>query len=143
MTIPMISPQAISANSDSTPIRLPAGGVTVVNYHPLPGHVGNLTRVQLQTLDKLKEELKVQGLFVEERMDDAMLLRWPLCFCLSLLFLLLNEIVRHLFLRSRFLRPCKFDLKKAKEMLASAEKWRKDFKVDEIVKFVSPFLGNV
>lgn len=27
-------------------------------------------------------------------------------------------------------------------MLISAEKWRKDFKVDEIVKFVFPFLAN-
>jgi hypothetical protein len=50
--------------------------------------------------------------------------------------------MRHLFLRFRFLRARKFDLKKTKEMLASAEKWRKDFKVDEIVKFVFPFLGN-
>ena len=38
--------------------------------------------------------------------------------------------------RFRFLRARKFDLTKAKEMLISAEKWRKDFKVDEIVKFV-------
>ena len=27
-------------------------------------------------------------------------------------------------------------------MLASAEKWRKEFKVDEIVKYVLPFLEN-
>ena len=142
MTIPIVSPQASNANSDS-PTRLPASGVTALNYHPLPGHVGNLTAVQLHTLDKLKEELKDQGLFVEERMDDAMLLRWPSqFFCLSLLFLLFNAIVCHFFLRFRFLRARKFDLIKTKEMLVSAEKWRKDFKVDEIVKFVLPFLEN-
>ena len=64
--------------------------VTALDYHPPTGRVGNLTAVQLQTLDKLKEELKDQGHFVKERMDDAMLLRWtPLFFCLFLLFLLL------------------------------------------------------
>ena len=57
--------------------RLPAatGSVTDVNYHPLPGYVGNLTGAQLQNLDKLKEELK-DHVFVKERMDDVMLL-WP------------------------------------------------------------------
>ena len=59
--------------------RLPAatGSVTDVNYHPLSGYVENLTGAQLQNLDKLKEELKDQGLFMKERIDDAMLLRWP------------------------------------------------------------------
>ncbi len=37
---------------------------------------------------------------------------------------------------SRFLRARKFDVPKAKEMLKSAEQWRKDFGVDEIVKYV-------
>ena len=36
----------------------------------------------------------------------------------------------------RFLRARKFNLNKTKEMLLSAEKWRTDFKVDEIIKFV-------
>jgi hypothetical protein len=78
MTIPIISPQAnTNSNSDGdSDITIPAGDEKDVNYHPLPGHVGNLTGAQLQTLDKLKEELKDQGLFVKERMDDAMLLRW-------------------------------------------------------------------
>jgi hypothetical protein len=75
MTIPIVSPQA--TNDSDSPIRLPAGGVMALNYHPLPGRVGNLTAVQLHTLDKLKEQLKDQGQFVKERMDDAMLLRWP------------------------------------------------------------------
>jgi hypothetical protein len=82
----MVSPPANIAKSDSdssTSLRLPTGGVTVANYHPLPGHVGNLTAAQLQTLDKLKDELNYQGIFVKERMDDAMLLRWlPPFFCL-------------------------------------------------------------
>lgn len=50
--------------------------LTNPNYQPLPGRLGNLTEVQLHTLDNLKEELKNEGHFVEHRMDDAMLLRW-------------------------------------------------------------------
>jgi len=34
----------------------------------------------------------------------------------------------------RFLRARKFDVPKAKEMLINAEKWRKEFGVDKIVK---------
>ena len=37
---------------------------------------------------------------------------------------------------NRFLRARKFDLAKAKEMLLSAEQWRKDFGVEEIMKCV-------
>lgn len=83
-------------------------GVTDPNYKPEPGRLGNLTVVQLHTLEKLKKELRDEGHFVEERMDDAMLLR--------------------------FLRARKFDLVKSKEMLLAAEKWRKDFGVEDIVK---------
>ncbi len=36
----------------------------------------------------------------------------------------------------RFLRARKFDVPKAKEMLLNAEKWRKEFGVDKIVKCV-------
>lgn len=52
---------------------------------------------------------------------------------------------RVLFLH-RFLRARQFDLIKTKEMLLDAEKWRNDFGVDELVKFVlslSPFLYDV
>jgi hypothetical protein len=40
-------------------------------------------------------------------------------------------------LRLRFLRARKFDVAKAKEMLVSCEQWRKDYNVDDIVKYVS------
>lgn len=50
-------------------------GVTDPNYRPEPGRLGNLTVIQLHTLEKLKTELKDEGAFVEERMDDATLLR--------------------------------------------------------------------
>ncbi|KAF8903929.1 CRAL-TRIO domain-containing protein [Gymnopilus junonius] len=83
-------------------------GITDPNYRPEPGRLGNLTVIQLHTLEKFKTELKAEGAFVEERMDDATLLR--------------------------FLRARKFDLAKAKEMIIAAEKWRKDFGVEEIVK---------
>jgi hypothetical protein len=73
MTIPIAFSEATNSNASS--IRLPADGVPNPNYHPLPGHVGNLTEVQSHALDTLKEELKAKGHFVKERMDDAMLLR--------------------------------------------------------------------
>ncbi|KDR74370.1 hypothetical protein GALMADRAFT_250248 [Galerina marginata CBS 339.88] len=83
-------------------------GVTDPNYRPESGHLGNLTPVQQEALEKLKQEMKDDGAFVPERMDDAMLLR--------------------------FLRARRFDLVKAKAMLLDAEKWRKDFGVDDVVK---------
>ncbi|TFK28617.1 hypothetical protein FA15DRAFT_685231 [Coprinopsis marcescibilis] len=75
------------------------------NYVPLPGYVGNLTDAQRQCLDRLKRELKEEGKFVEERMDDAMLLR-----------------------------ARKFAYDAVKEMLLSAEQWRVDFGVEDIRK---------
>ncbi|KAI0043169.1 hypothetical protein FA95DRAFT_1499003 [Auriscalpium vulgare] len=83
-------------------------GVTDPNYVPLPGRLGNLTVTQLHALETLKKELIAEGAFVEERMDDAMLLR--------------------------FLRARKFNVPEAKKMLLDAEQWRKDFGVDDIVK---------
>ena len=50
-------------------------GVTDPNYKPLPGRLGNLTVPQQHALDSLKKQLKDEGHFVEERMDDAALLR--------------------------------------------------------------------
>ncbi|KAF9475202.1 hypothetical protein BDN70DRAFT_884014 [Pholiota conissans] len=81
-------------------------GVTDPNYQPEPGRLGNLTVMQLHTLEKFRKELQDEGFFEEKRMNDQMLLR--------------------------FLRARKFDLAKAKEMLINAEKWRKEFGVDEL-----------
>jgi len=82
-------------------------GITDPDYKPLPGRLGNLTVIQQHALEKFKKELIEEGVFVKERMDDATLLR--------------------------FLRARKFDVAKAKEMIIAAEKWRKDFGVDDIV----------
>ncbi|TFK28614.1 hypothetical protein FA15DRAFT_665061 [Coprinopsis marcescibilis] len=82
--------------------------ITDKNYVPPPGYLGNLTVTQLHCLDKLKRELKEEGKFVEERMDDAMLLR--------------------------FCRARKFAYDAVKEMLLSAEQWRVDFGVEDIRK---------
>lgn len=83
-------------------------GITDPNYRPLPGRVGNLTVPQQHALQTLKNQLHDEGHFVEERMDDPMLLR--------------------------FLRARKFDVPKAKAMLLAAEQWRRDMKVDDIVQ---------
>jgi len=83
-------------------------GITDPNYKPPPGRLGNLSVPQQHALETLKKELVAEGHFVEERMDDASLLR--------------------------FLRARKFDVPKAKAMLLAAEQWRKDFGVEEIVK---------
>lgn len=83
-------------------------GITDPNFRPLPGRVGNLTVPQQHALQTLKNQLQDEGHFVEERMDDPMLLR--------------------------FLRARKFDVPKAKAMLLAAEQWRQDMKVDDIVR---------
>jgi hypothetical protein len=49
----------------------------------MPGQLGNMTMTQVHTLEKLRKELKAEGKLVEERMNDAMLLR---CVFLSLSF---------------------------------------------------------
>ncbi|KIK53129.1 hypothetical protein GYMLUDRAFT_250560 [Collybiopsis luxurians FD-317 M1] len=75
------------------------------NYKPLPGRLGNLTVPQQHTLDMFKKELQEEGVFVEDRMNDAMLLRAQ-----------------------------KFAVALAKAMIINCEKWRKEFGVDDIVK---------
>jgi len=82
-------------------------GITDPNYKPPPGRLGNLTVPQQHALDTLRKQLQDEGRFVPERMDDAALLR--------------------------FLRARRFDVAKAKVMLLSAEQWRKDFGVDDII----------
>jgi len=83
-------------------------GVTDPNYVPQPGRLGNLTIPQAHALEKFRKELQDEDHFVPGRMDDASLLR--------------------------FLRARKFDVPAAKAMLLNAEQWRKDFKVEELVK---------
>jgi len=75
---------------------------------PLAGHVGHLTPEQEHILDAFKNELQGGELSSPEQHDDPTLLR--------------------------FLRARKFDPVKAKEMFANCEEWRKEFRVDEIVK---------
>jgi len=82
-------------------------GVTDPNYKPAPGYLGNLTVPQLHCLEKLKKEIKEEGLYDEKRHDDATLLR--------------------------FCRARKFDYAAVKAMFIAAEEWRKTFGVDEIV----------
>ncbi|KAK7445188.1 cytosolic factor, phosphatidylinositol/phosphatidylcholine transfer protein [Stygiomarasmius scandens] len=77
------------------------------NWKPEPGHVGNLTPEQEKALEELKEEIKKEGAWVEERMDDATVLR--------------------------FLRARKWNVANAKTMFLSAEQWRKDFGVEELM----------
>ncbi|EIN04372.1 hypothetical protein PUNSTDRAFT_128408 [Punctularia strigosozonata HHB-11173 SS5] len=91
----------------SDPRQLPPD-VTDPNYKPLSGRIGNLTEAQYEALVQFKKELQDEGVFVPERMDDATLLR--------------------------FLRARQFDVPNAKAMLVNAEKWRREFGVDELVK---------
>jgi len=77
-------------------------------YEPQPGRLGNLTTQEQQILTQFRKDLTDDGWIVPDRHDDATLLR--------------------------FLRARKFDLVKAKEMFIAAEKWRKEFGVDDIVE---------
>lgn len=84
-----------------------AAGVTDSNYAIPEGRLGNLTEQQQLALDTFRTQVQSEGLFVEDRMDDALLLR--------------------------FLRARKWDVAAAKQMLAECERWRRDFGVDELV----------
>jgi len=84
-------------------------GVTDSDYKPLPGRLGNLTRDQQTKLDELRKILQDEGIYVEGRMDDAVLLR--------------------------FLRARKFAVAEAKKMIIDCEQWRKDKKVAEVLSF--------
>ena len=77
------------------------------SYEIPPGRLGNLTSDEAKTLEDFRTELTNEKLIVEDRHDDATLLR--------------------------FLRARKFELAKAKEMFVAAEKWRKDLGVPDIV----------
>ena len=112
-------------------------GVTDPNYKPLPGRLGNLSVPQQHALDTLKAQLREESHFVEERMDDATLLR--LVRFRRFTFGSLPALTYRP--PNRFLRARKFDIVKTKEMLLSAEQWRKDFGVEEIMK--SAFFSNV
>ena len=90
--------------------------------------------IQQHTLEKFKKELRDEGQFVPERMDDAMLLRYHSCTRAGSVPQI-DPLLTIAWAFSRFLRARKFDIVAAKEMLVSAEQWRKDFGVDDIVKY--------
>ncbi|KAH0839514.1 hypothetical protein J3R83DRAFT_372 [Lanmaoa asiatica] len=130
-------------------------GITDPNYKPLPGRLGNLTIPQQHALDTLKRQLVDEGHFVPERMDDATLLRcvvrsvrthpsvrtwrdrrrWTLR-CVLHASNQGQTTDRSLFHLPphRFLRARRFDVVKTKAMLLSAEQWRKDLNVEDIVE---------
>jgi hypothetical protein len=52
----------------------------------------------------------------------------------------LNDVHLLVVVACRFLRARQFDVAKAKLMIINAEKWRKEFKVDELVQYApTPF----
>ncbi|KAI9143458.1 CRAL-TRIO domain-containing protein [Paraphysoderma sedebokerense] len=72
------------------------------------GRLGHLTPQQETALNQLRTELVLENNFNPERHDDCTLLR--------------------------FLRARRFDVGKSKTMLLNCETWRKEYKVDELVK---------
>ncbi|KAG8768558.1 cytosolic factor, phosphatidylinositol/phosphatidylcholine transfer protein, partial [Serendipita sp. 397] len=86
-----------------------SSGSSSGSYVIPPGRLGNLTPEQQTTLDQFRTDLSSDANFpwTPARHDDATLLR--------------------------FLRARKFDLVRSKEMIYAAEKWRKEFGVDDIV----------
>ncbi|PWN46600.1 putative SEC14-phosphatidylinositol/phosphatidylcholine transfer protein [Violaceomyces palustris] len=73
---------------------------------PLSGRPGHLDPGQQHTFNKFRQLVEEKGLFVPERHDDA-------CLC-------------------RFLRARKWDLAATEAMFTEAERWRKEFKVDQL-----------
>ncbi|KAJ7281482.1 CRAL-TRIO domain-containing protein [Mycena rebaudengoi] len=121
---------SISASSKEPPAPVSASAsapasamASTSTWTPPPGHLGNLSAAQEAALDALRSGLRAEadkGTFVwaETRHRDADLLR--------------------------FLRARKFDAGRAQEMVLSAEKWRVDFGVDEIMRtFDFPELSEV
>ncbi|KAI1313850.1 cytosolic factor, phosphatidylinositol/phosphatidylcholine transfer protein [Mortierella claussenii] len=72
----------------------------------LPGRLGNLTPEQEQALVEFRDLIKEKGLFVPERHDDHLLLR--------------------------FLRARKFHIAHTYKMFADCEAWRKELGVDSL-----------
>ncbi|KAF9995527.1 cytosolic factor, phosphatidylinositol/phosphatidylcholine transfer protein, partial [Entomortierella chlamydospora] len=72
----------------------------------LPGRVGNLTPEQQHALDEFKQLIQAEGIFVEGRHDDHLLLR--------------------------FLRARKFHIGHTHKMFVDCENWRKELGVDTL-----------
>ena len=79
----------------------------------MSGTLEDLSNEQRQALDQFRDIVKSKDYFNEKRHDDRGLLR--------------------------FLRARKFDVKKSEEMLDAAEKWRKEFGVDDIKELDKTF----
>lgn len=75
-------------------------------YQPLPGRVGNLTQEQEHSLTEFKALITAEGLYVPDRHDDNLLLR--------------------------FLRARKFHIANTHKMFVDCETWRKDLGVDRL-----------
>ncbi|KAG0227026.1 cytosolic factor, phosphatidylinositol/phosphatidylcholine transfer protein [Actinomortierella wolfii] len=83
------------------------GSATTAAPAILPGRVGNLTEDQQKALDEFKTLIQGEGIFVAERHDDHLLLR--------------------------FLRARKFNIQATHKMFTDCENWRKQFQVDDLM----------